>query len=175
MPVPICPRNDWTRTYSTRDQVPDCLVITIFKCTSSHTLLNGCLSGDLFILICRHSIKRLAGNMRRELDQTAKLAFMVGFQDSISITLQHLPCMNKMEIMDLIPTERVSTRTWSLDSRTVRAVAHGKKSTDRCQEPHWLRDYKVAPRTKIMCYNCKFGYIARYCSLIQGNKEECLH
>ena len=31
------------------------LVITIFKCTSSHTLLNGCSSGDLFILICRHT------------------------------------------------------------------------------------------------------------------------
>ena len=31
------------------------LVITIFKCTSSHTLLNGCLSRDLFILICRHN------------------------------------------------------------------------------------------------------------------------
>ena len=54
-----------TRIYSTRDQVPDRpvfthaknklrLVITIFKCTSSYTLLNGCSSGDLFILICRH-------------------------------------------------------------------------------------------------------------------------
>ena len=32
------------------------LVITIFKCTSSHTLLNGCSSGDPFILICRHNI-----------------------------------------------------------------------------------------------------------------------
>ena len=33
------------------------LVITIFKCTSSHTLLNGCSSGVLFILICRHIMK----------------------------------------------------------------------------------------------------------------------
>ena len=31
-------------------------MIRIFKCTSSHTLLNGCSSGDLFILICRHYI-----------------------------------------------------------------------------------------------------------------------
>ena len=31
-------------------------MITIFKCTSSHTLLNGCSSGDLFILICRYTI-----------------------------------------------------------------------------------------------------------------------
>ena len=30
-------------------------MITIFKCTSSHTLLNGCSSRDLFILICRHT------------------------------------------------------------------------------------------------------------------------
>ena len=30
-------------------------MITIFKCTSSHTLLNGCSSGDPFILICRHT------------------------------------------------------------------------------------------------------------------------
>ena len=31
-------------------------MITIFKCTSSHTRLNGCSSGDLFILICRHTM-----------------------------------------------------------------------------------------------------------------------
>ena len=30
-------------------------MITILKCTRSHTLLNGCSSGDLFILICRHT------------------------------------------------------------------------------------------------------------------------
>ena len=30
-------------------------MITIFKCTNSHTLLNDCSSGDLFILICRHN------------------------------------------------------------------------------------------------------------------------
>ena len=33
-------------------------MITIFKCTSSHTRLNGCSSGDLFILICRHNRNR---------------------------------------------------------------------------------------------------------------------
>ena len=58
----------WTRTYSstrptrlhtqkkTKQKKNPRLVIKIFKCTSSHTLLSGCSSGDLFILICRHTI-----------------------------------------------------------------------------------------------------------------------
>ena len=36
--------------------------MTIFKCTNYHTLLNGCSSGDLFILICRHK----SDNVRRD-------------------------------------------------------------------------------------------------------------
>ena len=48
--------------------------------------------------------------------------------------------MNKMEI---ILTVRVLTRTPSLDSETLGAVAHSKEPTDRCQGPHQLRDCKV--------------------------------
>ena len=118
------------------------------------------------------NIKRLAGYVGRGLDQTAKLAFVMGFPDSISMTLQQLPGMNKMEITDLVPTAKVLTRTQSLDSRKVGAVAHSEEPTNRCQEPHWLRDHKVSPRTKIMYYNCKkFGHIARYYPLVQVNKQ----
>ena len=70
MPVPICPRKDSEQglilqgikcqaapsSHEQKKQKTPRLVITIFKCTGSHMLLNGCSSGDLFILICRHSI-----------------------------------------------------------------------------------------------------------------------
>ena len=76
-----------------------------------------------------------------------------------------------MEITDLIPTARVLTRTLSLGSGMMAAVTHSEEPTDRYQWPYQVKDRKVPPRTKIMCYNCKkFGHIAKYCSLIQGNK-----
>ena len=97
-----------------------------------------------------NNIKRLAGYMGRGLDQTAKLAFVMGFPDSVSMTLQQLLSMNKMEITDLIPTTNVLTRTQSLDSWMVGAVAHSEEPTDRCQGPHWLWDHRVPPKTKIV-------------------------
>ena len=59
-----------------------------------------------------HNIKRLAelaGYMRKGLDQTAKLAFVTGFLVSISMTLQQLPGVSKMEI-ELKLMARVLTR-----------------------------------------------------------------
>ena len=57
-----------------------------------------------------NNIKRLAGYMGRGQDQTAKLAFVTGFLDSLSVRLQQLTRVNKMEITDLILTARVLTR-----------------------------------------------------------------
>ena len=114
-----------------------------------------------------NNIKRLPGYMGRGLDQTAKLTFVTGFPESVSMTLQQLPSVNKMEITDLIPTARIRIR--NLNSGTVGVVIHSEEPTDGCQWPHRLRDRKVPPRTKIMCYNCKkFGHIARYWALIRG-------
>lgn len=135
-----------------------------------------------------NSIKRLAGlagYVGRGLDQTAKLAFVTGFPDGISMSLQQLPGINTMEIADLIPTARVLTRTRGRNSGTVGAVACSKEPTDkhamgssstircyRCQGPHRLRECKVPPRGRTMCYKCeKFGHIARYCPLNQGNDQ----
>ena len=68
MPVPIYPRKDFEQGLILRgtkcqaapsshvQKTNPRLVITIFKCTSSNTRLNGCSPGDLFTLICRHTI-----------------------------------------------------------------------------------------------------------------------
>ena len=83
-----------------------------------------------------NNIKRLAGYIGRGLDQTVKLAFVMSFSDSVSMTLQQSTSMNKIKITDLILTARVLKRTRSLDSGTVEAVTHSKKPTDRCQGAH---------------------------------------
>ena len=76
MPVPICPRKDSEQglilqgikcqtapsSHVQKKKKTPRLVITILEGTSSHTLLNGCSSGDLFILKCRHRSQISNGN-----------------------------------------------------------------------------------------------------------------
>ena len=62
---------------------------------------------DESVDVYANNIKRLAGYMGKGLDQV----FVMSFSDSISMTLQQLSSMNKMEITNLILTARVLTRT----------------------------------------------------------------
>ncbi len=55
----------------------------------------------------------------RGLEKMAKLAFLMGFPDNISVALQQLPGMKETEISDLISTARVLASKRIQKSRTV--------------------------------------------------------
>ena len=57
-----------------------------------------------------NTIKRLAGlagYIGIGLDHTAKLAFVTGFPDDVSLALQQLPPIERMDVSKLLPTARL--------------------------------------------------------------------
>lgn len=132
-----------------------------------------------------NKIKRLAGlagYLGRGLEHTAKLAFITGFPDDVSVALQQLPNIERMDVSKLIPTARLLVSKRVVETRTLAASAQtnetnkGKKESSlqcfRCQGPHLKKDCTEIPRARATCYNCgKFGHIARYCPQIQGNGQ----
>ena len=57
-----------------------------------------------------NTIKRLAGlagYVGIGLDQTAKLAFITGFPDEVSVALQQLPHIERMGVSKLLPTAQL--------------------------------------------------------------------
>ena len=60
-----------------------------------------------------NTIKRLAGlagYVGIGLDQTAKLAFVTGFPDDISVALHQLPHIERMDVNKLLPTAQLLVR-----------------------------------------------------------------
>ena len=134
-----------------------------------------------------NTIKRLAGlagYVGIGLDHTAKLAFVTGFPDDVSVALQQLPHIERMDVSKLLPTawllvskriKKTETVAASAQSNALRNKAQKESSSlqcFRCRGPHYIKDCTGIPRAKIICYNCgKFGYMAKYCTQIQGNGQ----
>ena len=74
--------------------------------------------------VCANSIKRFVEWVGRERVQTVKPAFVTDFLSDISVALQQLPYVGKINISDLIPTAKVSKRIW--EPRTVRVLTQSK-------------------------------------------------
>ena len=127
-----------------------------------------------------NTIKRLAGlagYVGIGLDQTDKLAFVTGFPDDVSVTLQQLPHIEKMDVSKLLPTARLLVSKRMKKTETVGASAQSNALKNkaqkglsslryfRCRGPHYIKDCTEIPRAKVICYNCgKFGHMARYCT-----------
>ena len=134
-----------------------------------------------------NTIKRLAGlagYVGIGLDQTAKLAFVTGFPDDVSVALQQLPHRERMDVSKLIPTARLLVSKRMQKTETVGASAQSNTLKNkaqkglsslqcfRCRGPHYIKDCTEILRAKVICYNCgKFGHMVRYCTQIQGNKQ----
>ena len=132
-------------------------------------------------------IKRLAGlagYVGIGLDHTAKFAFITGFPDDVSVALQQLPHIERMDVSKLLPTaqlivskriKKTETVAASAQSNALRNKAQKESSSlqyFRCRGPHYIKDCKEIPRAKVICYNCgKFGHMAKYYTQIQGNGQ----
>ena len=123
-------------------------------------LFNSKISGES-VDVYSNNIKRLAGlagYMGRGLNQTVSFCDRLPryhINDTATITGRE-----QNENYKPYTNYKGIDKNTNLDSRVVGAVTRSKEPTNRCQGPHRLRDCKVPPRTKIMCYNCKkFGYI----------------
>ena len=134
-----------------------------------------------------NAIKRLAGlagYVGIGLDQTAKLAFVTGFPDDVSVALQQLPHIERMDVSKLLPTSRLLVSKRMQKTETVGASAQSNALRNkaqkglsslqcfRCRGSHYIKDCTEIPRAKVISYNCgKFGHRARYCTQIQGNEQ----
>ena len=108
----------------------------------------------------------------------------MGFPDDVSVALQQLLHIERMDVSKLLPTARllVSKRikktemvAASAQSYALRNKAQKELSSlqcFRCRGPHYIKDCMEIPRAKVICYNYgKFGHMARYCTQIQGNGQ----
>ena len=134
-----------------------------------------------------NTIKRLAelaGYVEIGLDHTAKLAFIIGFPDDVSVALQQLSHIERMDVSKLLPAawllvskrmQKTETVGASAQSNALRNKAQkGLSSLQcfRCRGPHYIKYCMEIPRAKVISYNCgKFGLMARYCTQIQGNRQ----
>lgn len=59
----------------------------------------------------------LAGYIGRSLSQTAKLFFATGIPDDIFLVLQQIPGVKKIQVNELISTERVLTNKRSYEPK----------------------------------------------------------
>ena len=109
----------------------------------------------------------------------------MGFPDDVSVALQQLPHIERMNVSKLLPTARVlvskrifkKTETVAVNaqSNALRNKAQKELSSFqcfRCRGPHYIKDCTEIPRAKVICYNSgKFRHMARYCTQIQGNGQ----
>ena len=127
----------------------------------------------------------LAEFIGRSMKKIVKLAFVHGFPDRISITLQHMPQVEIKEMSELITAARELIINRTEKSRGIEAVAQiqtnsepGTKQSSRfigqcfwCSGPYMLKDCKEWPMPPVTCYGCEEKtHIVRFCS--QGNRQE---
>ena len=113
-------------------------------------------------------------------EQLAKLTFITGFPDSISVELQQLPGVEKLKLGDVIPRARVLASNRGVGGVAAAALKerrlHESRSSDtkgreplRCFEcggPHLKRDCP-----EIECHNCKGCHLIKDCPELRNNES----
>ena len=96
------------------------------------------------------------------LDHTAKLAFVTGFPDDVSVALQQLPHIERMDVSKLLPTARLLvskriTKTETVGANTQSNALRNKAQKRlsslqyfRCRGPHYIKDCMEIPRAKVI-------------------------
>ena len=84
-----------------------------------------------------NTIKRLAGlagYVGIGLDHTAKLAFVTGFPDDVSVALQQLPYIERMGVSKLLPTTRLLVSKRIKKTEMVGASAQSNALRNKAQK-----------------------------------------
>ena len=97
------------------------------------------------------------------------------FPDDVSVALQQLPHIERMNVSKLLPTARllVSKRIKKTEMVAVSAQTNALRNKAQkelsslqcftCRGPHYIKYCTEIPRAKVIYYNCgKFGHMARY-------------
>ena len=94
-----------------------------------------------------NTIKRLAGlagYVGIGLDRTAKLAFVTGFPDDVSMALQQLPHIKRMNVSKLLPTTQLLVSERIKKTETVAASAQSNALRNKAQKES----------SSLLCFRC---------------------